>query len=144
MPWRGHHHVAGMSPRGYRHRKWSALVGLRLFSSWFAAFKPCWGVMLRTLFRQLTLESMEAVWITSIIPRGEGNTFRWFLEVYLVVLPHCSTTNSFKCLAFMTCSKWSLNTLQCSVVWPFSQWYMQYRLWFLLDRSPPILPGHQK
>lgn len=83
-------------------------------------------------------------------------------------MPLWPTMNSFKCPAFTSWSKWSLNTLHCSVVWPFSRWEVQYRLiechiypfisdfrlffpgfpyWPLLEapemRVPVILRGHR-
>ena len=71
-------------------------------------------------------------------------------DVYVVVSfwrpdlecsPHSNgwCMNYFSFLALINCSKKSLRVLQSSVMWPWSWWYLQYRLWFHLVGSPPIL-----
>ena len=82
--------------------------------------------------------------MTSITPNDGESALPWVLDVCPATLPSSTTINSFKCPNFTNCSKWSLNTLHFLVVCPFSQWYMQYKFWFLLARSPPVLLSHQK
>ena len=59
-------------------------------------------------------------------------------------LPCCTAFWCSYKLLQMPISKWSLNTLHCLIVCPFSRWYVQYKFWFLLTGSPPILLGHRK
>ena len=87
---------------------------------------------------------IEVACISSITPNGSGSVFPRFLEVCPAILPSGAATNSFKCSAFTSFSKWSLNTLHCSVMCPFSWWYVQYKFWFLLAGSPPHLTWPSK
>ena len=101
-------------------------------------------VTLNIPLRQLTFTPTEAAWMTSMIPRGKGRVLPQLPKTCPLVSPPCPIINSFKCPTYTSCSRWSFNTRNCSVVWLFSLWYVQYKLWFFLVRSPPIFPSHWK
>lgn len=63
---------------------------------------------LNTPFFRLTLVPIEAEWINSITPKG-GGIFPRDLAACLAAPLLGSTTNSFKCLDFRNCFKWSLS-----------------------------------
>ena len=82
--------------------------------------------------------------MTSITPNGGGGWFPLCWAPFLVSLSPEFTTNSFRYPTFTNCLKWSFNIWHYLVVCPLSLWYVQYKLWFLLDGSPPIFFGHLK
>jgi len=126
----------------------SKLIGPRFNLSFFlgrvSPSESSTETTLKIPLRQLKFVPIEVTCITSITPNGGGSVFPWVLEACPVALPSGTTTNSFKCPDFTNCSKWSLNTLYCLVVCPFSRWYVQYKFWFVLAGSPLILLGHRK
>ena len=101
-------------------------------------------VIFKIPLRRLAPTPINVAWITSIIPNVGGYTPAWFTNVCPMDPPFCLTTYFLKCLALTNYSKWTLNVLHCYVVCPLSQWYVQYKLWFLLVGSLPILLGQQK
>lgn len=71
---------------------------------------------------RLILTPMEFAWTTSIIPKGGESVSTQLPDPWPVLNPPYLTTDSFKCPAFTSYSKWSFNTRHCSVVWPFYLW----------------------
>ena len=139
-----HHHVAELFLLNH-HCKKRWVPNQSSSSSWGVARSSSFPRVLRSIllcFLPLQYPSGRHGWLQSLpMEEGEGPSL---LSTLLVSLSPESTTNSFRYPAFTNCPIWSFNTRHCSVVCPLSLWYVQYKFWFLLDGSPPILFGHMK